>query len=63
MLYMAAVTAARCNPGFREFYRRLLGAGKPKNPVLTACMRKLLVVLNVMLRHRTRWGQHQRSAA
>ncbi|MDP9352177.1 MAG: hypothetical protein M3P51_11620 [Chloroflexota bacterium] len=55
MLYMAAVTAAWCNPGFREFYGRLLGAGKPKNPVLTACMRKLLVVLNSMLRHGTRW--------
>ena len=57
MLYMAAVTAARCNPVFREFYGRLLRAGKPKKVVLTACMRKLLVTLNAMLRHGTRWSQ------
>ncbi len=55
MLYMAAVTAARCNPVFREFYGRLVAAGKPKKVALTACMRKLLVVLNSMLRHRTTW--------
>jgi transposase len=57
MLYMAAVTAVRCNPIFQEFYRRLLAKGKPKKVALTACMRKLLVVLNSMLRHGTRWGQ------
>ncbi len=57
MLYMAAVTAARCNPVFKEFYGRLTAAGKPKKVALTACMRKLLVVLNSMLRHRTRWGR------
>ncbi len=57
MLYMAAVTAARCNPVFRQFYGRLLAAGKPKKVALTACMRKLLVVLNAMLRHGTRWSQ------
>lgn len=55
MLYMAAVTAARCNPVFKEFYGRLVAAGKPKKVALTACMRKLLVVLNSMLRHGTRW--------
>ena len=58
MLYMAAVTAARCNPVFQEFYGRLLTAGKPKKVALTACMRKLLAVLNSMLRHGTRWQQH-----
>ncbi len=57
MLYMAAVTAARCNPVFRGFYGRLLAAGKPKKVALTACMRKLLVTLNSMLRHGTRWCQ------
>ncbi len=57
MLYMAAVTAARCNPVFKEFYGRLVAAGKPKKVALTACMRKLLVVLNSMLRHGTHWGQ------
>ncbi len=55
MLYMAAVTAARCNPVFKEFYGRLMAAGKPKKVALTACMRKLLVVLNSMLRRGTRW--------
>ncbi len=57
MLYMAAVTAARCNPVFKEFYGRLVAAGKSKKVALTACMRKLLVVLNSMLRHGTHWGQ------
>ncbi len=57
MLYMAAVTAARCNPVFRKFYVRLLAAGKPKKVALVACMRKLLVTLNSMLRHGTLWGQ------
>ncbi len=57
MLYMAAVTAARCNPVFRQFYGRLRAAGKPKKVALTACMRKLLLVLNAMLRHGTRWSQ------
>lgn len=63
MLYMAAVTAARCNPVFREFYERLLAAGKPKKVALTACMRKLLVVLNSMLRHRAHWKHNHRLAA
>ncbi len=63
MLYMAAVTAARCNPVFREFYGRLLAAGKPKKVALTACMRKLLAVLNSMLRHRTRWQQQHAAPA
>ena len=63
MLYMAAVTAARCNPIFREFYRRLIAAGKPKKVALTACMRKLLVVLNSMLKHGTRWQQQHAAPA
>ena len=63
MLYMAAVTAARCNPVFQAFYGRLLAAGKPKMVALTACMRKLLVVLNSMLRHRTRWQQQHAAPA
>jgi transposase len=63
MLYMAAVTAARCNPVFQEFYSRLLAAGKARKVALTACMRKLLVVLNSMLRHGTRWQQQGAPAA
>lgn len=55
VLYMAALTAARCNPAIRAFYVRLLDAGKPKKVALVACMRKLLTILNAMLRHETRW--------
>ncbi|MDP9409466.1 MAG: IS110 family transposase [Actinomycetota bacterium] len=63
MLYMAAVTAARCNPVFKEFYGRLVAAGKPRKVALTACMRKLLVILNSMLKHGTCWGRNAPMAA
>jgi transposase len=54
-LYMAALCATRHNPVIREFYGRLVAVGKPKKVALTACVRKLLSVLNAMLRHRTPW--------
>ncbi len=54
-LYMAALVATRCNPVIREFYQRLLTAGKPKKLALTACMRKLLTILNAMIRANTVW--------
>lgn len=54
-LYMAAVVAARFNPVLRAFYQRLCAAGKAKKVALTACMRKLLVILNAILKHRTPW--------
>ena len=54
-LYMGALTASRYNPVIRDFYQRLLAAGKPKKVALTACMRKLLVILNSMLKHRSPW--------
>lgn len=54
-LYMAAVVAARFNPVIRAFYQRLCAAGKAKKVALTACMRKLLIILNAMLKHRTPW--------
>lgn len=54
-LYMATLAATRCNPAIRDFYQRLLAAGKPKKVALTACMRKLLIILNSMLKHRTYW--------
>ncbi len=54
-LYMAALVAARFNPVVRSFYQRLLAAGKPKKVALTACMRKLLTILNAMLKHRSPW--------
>jgi transposase len=55
-LYMATLTATRFNPIIKSFYQRLCAAGKTKKVALTACMRKLLVILNSMLKHRTRWG-------
>jgi transposase len=54
-LYMAAVTAIRCNPLIADAYRRLRGRGKPAKVALTACMRKLVVILNAMLREQASW--------
>jgi len=54
-LYMAALVATRFNPVIRPFYQRLLAAGKPKKVALTACMHKLLTILNAMLKHRSPW--------
>jgi transposase len=54
-LYMAALVASRFNPVIRTFYQRLCAAGKAKKVALTACMRKLLIILNAMLKHRTPW--------
>jgi transposase len=56
VLYMAALTARRSNPLIREFAKRLEAAGKPFKVVITACMRKLLVILNAMMRDRTNWN-------
>ena len=55
VLYMGALVAARYNPVIRAFYLRLVAAGKPKKLALVACMRKLLTILNVMVRTHTRW--------
>jgi transposase len=55
-LSMAALTAARCNPVVRAFSLRLRTAGKAKKVALTACMRKLLTILNAMVRHHARWA-------
>ena len=54
-LYMGALVASRFNPVIRDFYQRLLADGKPKKLALTACMRKLLVILNSMLKHSSPW--------
>ena len=56
VLYMGALVASRYNPVIRDFYQKLLAAGKPKKLALVACMRKLLVILNAMLKHRASWG-------
>jgi transposase len=57
VLYMSAIVAPRFNPVIRTFYRRLCAVGKAKKVALTACMRKLLTILNAMLKHRTSWRQ------
>jgi len=57
VLYMAALVAARFNPVIRAFHQRLCAAGKAKKVALTACMRKLLIILNAMMKHRT-WWEH-----
>jgi transposase len=54
-LYMGTLRATRCNPAIRRFYERLLAAGKAKKVALVACMRKMLTILNAMLKHRTPW--------
>lgn len=56
VVYMAAIVAMRHNPVIREFYERLLHAGKPKKVAIVACMRKLLTILNAMLRDQAMWN-------
>ena len=56
VLYMSTVTAVRHNPVLAAFHQRLRAAGKAPKVALTACMRKLLTILNAMLKHRTPWA-------
>jgi transposase len=58
-IYMAALVAARRNPVLKAFYQRLLARGKAKKLALVACMRKLLTILNHMLRTEHRWNAQQ----
>lgn len=55
VLYMAALVAVQRNPVIKSFYENLIQRGKPKKVALTACMRKLLVILNAMLRNGELW--------
>jgi transposase len=55
VLYMAALSATRHNPVIRAFYHRLMAAGKLFKVAITACMRKLLTILNSMMRTQTPW--------
>jgi transposase len=52
---MAALVATRYNPLIRAYYQRLCAAGKPKKVALVACMHKLLLILNAILRHHLPW--------
>jgi transposase len=56
VLYMAALAARRFNPVFRTFYQRLITAGKPPKVATVACMRKLLIVLNAIVRDGVSWN-------
>lgn len=60
-LYMATLTAIRCNPVIKAFYQRLIGRNKLKKVALTACMRKLLTIINVMVRDNKMWDPGARA--
>jgi transposase len=57
VLYMGTLAAIRFNPVIKEFYQRLLAKGKLKKVAITACMRKLLTILNAMIRDNEAWHQ------
>ena len=58
-LYMATLTATRCNNVIREDFKRMLDNGKPHKVAMTACMRKLLIILNVILDTKRPWTEPQ----
>lgn len=58
VLYMAMMSAMQCNPVFKDTYARLLEAGKPKKVAIIACVRKMVVILNSMLRDGIMWDQN-----
>lgn len=55
VLYMAAVSAVRCNPAIQAFAQRLRATGKPSKVVLTACMHKLLLIANAIIHDQVAW--------
>jgi transposase len=59
VLYMAALTSSRCNPVIKEFYQRLRARQKPFKVAITACMRRLLAIINVMVRDGSHWKSAQ----
>jgi transposase len=63
VLYMATMSAIRSNPVIRVFYQRLIEAGKPHKVAITACMRKLLTILNAMVKNNTSWRAPQAEKA
>ncbi|MCG9578801.1 IS110 family transposase [Vibrio tubiashii] len=58
VMYMAMMSAIQCNPVFKTTYERLLAAGKPKKVAIVACMRKMVVILNSMLRDGVMWDNN-----
>lgn len=57
VLYMAMLSAIQCNPIMKQFYNRLVAEGKHKKVALTACMRKMMIILNAMIRDGKTWQQ------
>lgn len=57
VLYMAALVASRRNSVIRDFYKRLRDKGKAPKVALVACMRKLLTILNAVIKHKSRWSE------
>jgi transposase len=55
VLYMATLTARRWNPAIRPFFERLIAAGKSFKVAMTACMRKLLTLMNILVKRETAW--------
>jgi transposase len=55
MLYLAAMVGSRCNPELMAMKQRLQAKGKPPKVILIACARKLLTILNAMVRDQTEW--------
>lgn len=55
VLYMATLSATQCNPVIKAFYKKLIAQGKHKKVAITACMRKLLIILNAMVRNKEEW--------
>ena len=63
VLYMSTLVAVRHNRVLKAFYTRLLAAGKAKKVALTACLRKLLTILNAMVHHQTPWKPREVASA
>ena len=61
-LYMAALSAVRYNPVIKLFYDRLLSKGKPKKVALVACMHKLLIILNAIIKSAVPWSENHSAA-
>ena len=56
VLYMATLSATQCNPVIKAFYRKLVAQGKHKKVAITACMRKMITILNTMVKYKTQWA-------
>jgi transposase len=56
VLYMATLSATQCNPIIKAFYRKLVAQGKHKKVAITACMRKMITILNTMVKYKTQWA-------